>query len=377
MTNDGSRIRIGFVNENLGGHATFHHRLIEALSEDPRVNCDVLSLDPGGLVRRMLTHPLPLPKGLDFDAPLFRNQIGQSLAARSRLRTLARSNDVIHMYSQNATPLALRYIRLRPLIISSDGTCRMTSKMLPFRYPGLGAKMGIALSAAVERHVLSAASAVVAQSNWARDAFVAEGGIDPSRVHIIRLGAPKPRFPIVRPVRSPVRIVFVGASMGRKGGWRLIDALEGSLGTTVELHLVTHELVKPRPGIVVHNDIWPNDGRIFQLLENSDIFALPTDMDMSPNAVLEAMASGLPIVSTQCGAIPEMVDDGKNGILLRPDDLRGLRSSLECLVSSPDRRAAFGAYSRQILEDRFSQADATGAFVQIVSGALSERTPWG
>jgi glycosyltransferase involved in cell wall biosynthesis len=266
--------------------------------------------------------------------------------------------------------LALSRLQSRPLMVSSDGTCRMTSKMLPFRYPGLGGSMGVTLSVAVERHVLAAASVVVAQSDWARDALVAEG-ISPERVHVVRAGAPSPRPLIIRPVRSPVRIAFVGSSMGRKGGWALIKALGESIGSTVELHLVTHERIRPRPGIVVHNDIWPNDGRIYKLLENVDIFALPTDMDMSPNAVLEAMACGLPIVSTVCGAIPEMVIHGQSGFLLRTDDQRGLRSSLYSLVSSPEQRSAFGARSLRILQDRFDRNRATEAFVQIVAGVHS------
>lgn len=358
-------IRIGFVKENWLGHTTFHHRLLTELAADGRTACSVLDIGSGGLLRRALTAPLPLPRGMDFDAPLFRNQVGQSAAAWWRLRSFVKSNDVIHMYSQNAAPLVIGQLRRLPLIVSSDGTCEQTSEKFSFRYPGRGAGIGVRLSAAVERRLLSVADAVIAQSNWARNAFI-ECDVPAERVHVVRIGAPIPRLPIVRPERSSVRVVFVGATMKRKGGWALVEALRDMLGSTVELHLVTHDRVTPRPGVVVHDDIWPNDGRIEEVLDSADIFALPTDMDMSPNAVLEAMASGLPIVSTNCGAIPEMVAHGQNGYLSAPGDARGLRDSLIQLINSPERRVSFGQYSREILAERFNQARAVDEFVQIV-----------
>src|SRR6185437_6115408 len=106
------------------------------LADDERTACEELHIGSGGLLRRVLTSPLPLPSGFDFDAPLFRNQIGQSAAAWRRLRALVKSNDVIHMYSQNAAPLPIGQLRRLPLIVSSDGTCEQTSERFSFRYPG-------------------------------------------------------------------------------------------------------------------------------------------------------------------------------------------------------------------------------------------------
>jgi glycosyltransferase involved in cell wall biosynthesis len=365
-------LRIGFINENLGGHASFQSRLLESLENDSSVICDTLNVPSRGFVRRVLTSPLPLPDGWDFDVPLFRNQVGQSLAVTNQVKELVATNDVIHMYSQNAAPLNVRHLRKRPLIVSSDATCGQVAEKFPFRYPGYGSFLGQALCEGVEKHILRQATAIITQSEWARRAFIRDCSIPSDIVHVVRMGAPRPIKAVDRPARDLVKVVYVGASMNRKGGWLLIDVLADLLGREIELHLVTRENVPARPGVVVYNDVQPNDGRIEKILLDADIFALPTDMDMSPNAILEAMACGLPIVSTQCGGIPEMVDEGRNGFLTRVGEKEGLRAALLSLIHSPDRRRAFGEASRDILLNRFDQTKSAAMFTEIVFNAASQ-----
>jgi glycosyltransferase involved in cell wall biosynthesis len=75
------------------------------------------------------------------------------------------------------------------------------------------------------------------------------------------------------------------------------------------------------PGQIAHKDIadW---------MAACDVFVLPSWAEGSPNVVLEALASGRPPVGTRVGGIPEIIDDGKNGILTRPKDARGLALSI-------------------------------------------------
>jgi glycosyltransferase involved in cell wall biosynthesis len=89
------------------------------------------------------------------------------------------------------------------------------------------------------------------------------------------------------------------------------------------------------------------------LLAGADIFVLPSLWEGMPNALLEAMAAGLPSVATAVGAVPEMVADGREAILVPPGDAGALARALAELAGSPARRHEMGARARRRLEETY------------------------
>jgi colanic acid/amylovoran biosynthesis glycosyltransferase len=93
--------------------------------------------------------------------------------------------------------------------------------------------------------------------------------------------------------------------------------------------------------------------------EQADIFALPCvkgrdgSNDIIPNAILEAMASGLPVVATDMTAMSELVADGESGFLVPPRDAESLATRLAELIESPYLRARMGSYGRRRAEEKF------------------------
>lgn len=87
-----------------------------------------------------------------------------------------------------------------------------------------------------------------------------------------------------------------------------------------------------------------------QLLQDANLFVLPSHDEALPMAILEAMASGLPIVSTTVGGIPELVREGVNGYMVKPGDVAALADRLARLAANPDLRKSMGAQSRAIAE---------------------------
>lgn len=89
------------------------------------------------------------------------------------------------------------------------------------------------------------------------------------------------------------------------------------------------------------------------LLAAADIFVLPSLWEGMPNALLEAMAAGLPAVTTAVGAVPEMVVDGREALVVPPGDAGALASALAELAAAPARRREMGELARRRVENAY------------------------
>lgn len=83
-------------------------------------------------------------------------------------------------------------------------------------------------------------------------------------------------------------------------------------------------------------------------------FCLASHSEGTPNAVLEAMAAGLPVVATRVGGLPSLIEDGISGFLVDPGDVEGLTQALSWLLDHPDQACAMGAAARQRALAEFS-----------------------
>ena len=89
-------------------------------------------------------------------------------------------------------------------------------------------------------------------------------------------------------------------------------------------------------------------------LAGLDVLVQPSRADNLPLSILEAMASGLPVIGTRVGGIPELVLDGETGLLVEPESPEALAAALDSLASSPERRAELGRRGRERVEEHFS-----------------------
>ncbi|MEE9257434.1 MAG: glycosyltransferase, partial [bacterium] len=95
----------------------------------------------------------------------------------------------------------------------------------------------------------------------------------------------------------------------------------------------------------VHFLGWRED--VSDLLEAVDLFALPSLNEGMGRAAVEAMAAGLAVVATKVGGLPLIVDEGKTGLLVPPEDAGALAATIVHILSSPEARRAMGEAGRR------------------------------
>ncbi len=110
-----------------------------------------------------------------------------------------------------------------------------------------------------------------------------------------------------------------------------------------------------------------------QILNLIDIFALSSDWEGLPMTILEAMACGKPVVSTDVGGVREAVVNGETGLLVPPRKPDLLAEAILRLVGDPDLRSAMGRKGRELLLQRFSAEAMTRATEKVYEEALASR----
>jgi glycosyltransferase involved in cell wall biosynthesis len=333
------------------GHAGVASTLSVAAAERADTDLRLVGLPPLSRAGAAAIRGLPGLNRLDLDLQATRWHVLQSARARrTLLRALAGQPADVAMVVSHAIALLTRGVPV-PVVPSVDVPVWAWRAMGIWRAVRPYSRQVLAASLALERRALTRAPLVHAWSEWTQReiraaapgarTFACHPGIDLERLR------PAPRDPRDRP-----RVLFVGGRFRAKGGFDLIEALTPLLGADAELDVVTPADVPSRPGLRVHR-LDSSDPRLVALYQQADVLCLPTYGDAVPLVVVEAMACGTPVVATDIGAIRELIDDERAGVLVRAGDVAGLRGALVALLEDDDRRAALGAHGRQRCEERY------------------------
>jgi glycosyltransferase involved in cell wall biosynthesis len=212
------------------------------------------------------------------------------------------------------------------------------------------------------------AALCVGWSEWARRSFVTDYRVAEARTAVLPPGVDltlwkrAPR----KTETGPARLLFVGGDFERKGGRLLLDVYRQALRERCTLDLVTRADIPDEPGVRVHRGLTPRSPELIELYQKASAFVLPTLGDCYSIASLEAMATGLPVVVSAIGGIPEIIEDGKSGYLIAPRDGTALRSALDELLRDPERRLALGERARDRVEARFDAEKTAKELLQLL-----------
>ncbi|MGD0222643.1 MAG: glycosyltransferase family 4 protein [Terriglobia bacterium] len=119
---------------------------------------------------------------------------------------------------------------------------------------------------------------------------------------------------------------------------------------------------------------WIDD--LTPVLRRWDVFVMPSLEEGFPIAALDAMASGLPVVASSVGGVPELIEDGKTGWLVPPQDAEALADRLRLLLSNPDLRLSMGSAGHVRVRDHFGIAQMTARFAELYDELLNETRKW-
>lgn len=180
-----------------------------------------------------------------------------------------------------------------------------------------------------------------------------------------------------------VRVLFIGGvDPFRKGVFDLLDAVAIVVKTNPNVRFVMsggdsfREVEKRWRALGIENHIefigWIQEEKKTLIYQSVDILALPSHNEGLPYVVIEALASGLPIIATSVGGIPEVVIHGENGYIIEPGDSRSLAGYILALAGDSNLRLTMSEHNRQRATERYSTDAALGRLEGLFDQVLVE-----
>lgn len=237
-----------------------------------------------------------------------------------------------------------------------------------------------------ERLTAKMADVLVTHSAAHQRTMAAELGIPAERIRVMPLGISGVGQPSV--AREPKTIVYLGRLEQRKGTTDLLKAAELVLQNHPDARFVligadrahcpggrTHaQYLEQRfpPSVREHVTLAGRlpDEQVQLWLQRATLFVAPSLYESFGLVFLEAMRWGTPVIGTTAGAIPEVVEDGKSGVLVLPQQPNELAAAISALLANPERRQAMGDQARRRAETEFSLDTMAARTVALYSDTI-------
>ena len=242
--------------------------------------------------------------------------------------------------------------------------------------------------------VLRRAAAVVVQTRL-EGRFLAARGVPESRIHPVGAGVEPAAvtggdgaaFRARHGIAGPI-VTSIGAMAFDKGTPHVVEAMrrlwhgggpgaDATLvlaGSTVLSHFAAFFAALPERDQArcrLLGFITPEEKR--DLLAATDVFAMPSRTDTFGIVFLEAWCCGIPVIGARAGGLPDVIDDGNDGLLVPFADPRALEGAIRDLLADPELAARLGARGRAKTLERYTWARVNAAFERVYEGAMGTR----
>jgi glycosyltransferase involved in cell wall biosynthesis len=233
------------------------------------------------------------------------------------------------------------------------------------------------------------AHGVVVNCRFLERHLIRDAGIPPERIHLCYNGIDLDRFTrqdAVRPAALPADSLVIGVVCGlrpEKGLPTLVDAFAAVRKLTPNLRLamvgsgtMLADLQKraAERGILDACVFQPSTNHVVDWLRHIDIFVLPSLSEAFSNSLMEAMACGCCAIASSVGGNPELIEDGKRGLLFAPEDTAGLERALQAVILDANLRRRLADAGRDFVRSNFSRETAARRMGEIYSALLKETT---
>jgi glycosyltransferase involved in cell wall biosynthesis len=245
-----------------------------------------------------------------------------------------------------------------------------------------------------ENGMLERSDKIIAVSEYTKRELLKYYELNENKIRVIHNGVAVDKF---KPTNDKLKakaelgfnpedkaILYVGRLYARKGLFTLIESMPtvvrrfrnvkfiiSGKGLSNEMKkLVDHATKLGVKDNIVFTGYFP-DKKLPKLYQAADIFAFSTFYENLPFAILEALSSGLPVVTTNVGGIPEIIDDGKNGFLVEPFNSEQLADRILYFLENPSAASEFGCLGRKIMEERFDWRLVVKKVLKVYDEALS------
>jgi glycosyltransferase involved in cell wall biosynthesis len=236
---------------------------------------------------------------------------------------------------------------------------------------------------ALQRAAYGCAHRIVANADAVR-ARLRREGVQARRIAVVPNGLDLDSLASRTTMRAPRRLVIVANLRPGKGHDALIDAMPLVLQRFPDAQLAIIgegteraqlEIRARERGIAAAVTFEGHCDNVPARLADADLFVLPSESEAFPNAVLEAMAAGLPVIASSVGGIVEVVTDGSTGLLVPPRDPGALADRVCRLMSDPALAHTLAARGRALVEARYGFDRMVSSIEQIYDDELARRAP--
>jgi glycosyltransferase involved in cell wall biosynthesis len=236
---------------------------------------------------------------------------------------------------------------------------------------------------ALQRASYTCAHRIVANAAAVRTRLRREG-IPARRISVVPNGLELERFP-PRTGDRPLRKLLIVANLRPgKGHDTLIEAMPAVLRRFPDAHLAVVgegtererlEGLTASRGLTNAVTFEGHCEDVPARMADADLFLFPSESEAFPNAVLEAMAAGLPVIAAAVGGILELVSEGETGLLVAPRDPAALADCVCRLMTDPPLARKVAAEARTMVESRYGFDRMVASIEQLYDGELTRRAP--
>ena len=156
----------------------------------------------------------------------------------------------------------------------------------------------------------------------------------------------------------------------RKGGPLLLEAFRGGLSAQADLHIITQSEVPPGPAVFVHRGVQAGSAAWHERWHQADVFVFPSALETFGIVLLEALAFHVPVVSSRAGAACDILEDGRNGILLHRVSPEAISAGIESVLTHPDAARERALRGRARVERDFDLAGNTARLADLIRAVI-------